>query len=422
MKKFFIIVTILTIVSIKGLTNIKFIGNYWINENYAKHIKTVQCYIKGWPLSDPVIKLNSNDVLYFSFDDLSAQPRTFYYTVKHCNLNWDFSNLSDFEYIDGYNYSTINNYQFSFNTTVDYIHYNLEIPNKDINLKNSGNYLLLISENPDFSNIIIAQKFYIYENLLEINSEIKKPGNVSLMKTHQKINFKINVKNFYLKNPLDEIKVIIKQNFREDNQISNLKPLYITNEFLDYSYDTETCFEGLNEFRYFDIKSTRYVAEYIDKIEFKNPYYHVYLKPGNSRYFQPYFYTKDLNGKFFIDVQEGRNPETDADYVYVYFTLNTDAPYIEGDVFLIGAFNGWNNDELYKMKYNFDKKQYELTCLLKQGYYNYMFAIKSSNKPFNCRLIEGSHFETTNDYYIFVYYGDYLSKYDRLIGYKKFNN
>jgi len=421
MKKTLIFVLIITIIFFKGFANIHITGNYWINDNYHNSIKTVQCHVKGWPLSDPVIKLNSDEVIYFSFDNLNSQPQSFYYTVKHCNSKWETSNLNEFEYIDGYYYSTITNYKNSFNTTIDYVHYSLEIPNHEIRLKSSGNYLLLISDNPDFKNIIIAQKFYIYENLLDISSEIKKPSNAFLMKTHQKINFKINIKNFYLKNPYDDLIVIIKQNFREDNQINNLKPLFVTNEYLDYSYDTETCFEGLNEFRYFDIKSTRYIAEYVDNIEFKNPYYYVYLKPCNPRYFTPYFYSKDLNGKYLIDVQEGRNPETDADYLFVNFILKADLPYIEGDVFVFGSFTGWSDNKNYKMNYNIDKKQYELTCLLKQGYYNYFFCIKNNNNFFNCRTIEGSHFETTNDYYIFVYYVDYTSKFERLIGYKKLN-
>jgi hypothetical protein len=68
------------------------------------------------------------------------------------------------------------------------------------------------------------------------------------------------------------------------------------------------------------------------------------------------------------------------------------------------------------MTFNYERKGYELNLLLKQGYYNYMYVLKEPSNPVaDETLIEGSHWETENDYTIMVYYRETGSLYDRLI-------
>jgi len=58
--------------------------------------------------------------------------------------------------------------------------------------------------------------------------------------------------------------------------------------------------------------------------------------------------------------------------------------------------------------------------LLKQGYYNYLYVVQDhTNKNTNLTFIEGSHYQTKNDYYIYVYYREIGKNYEQLIGFKK---
>ena len=94
-----------------------------------------------------------------------------------------------------------------------------------------------------------------------------------------------------------------------------------------------------------------------------------------------------------------------------------------GGVYVFGALCNWQCNKLNEMKWNMDEKQYELALLLKQGYYNYCYAWKDfTDNKVKINALEGSHFETENDYYIYVYYGKISDRYDRLIGYQKFNS
>ena len=72
------------------------------------------------------------------------------------------------------------------------------------------------------------------------------------------------------------------------------------------------------------------------------------------------------------------------------------------------------------MRYNAENEKYEQSLLLKQGYYNYQYVVKSPyEKGIDESLIEGTHFETNNDYSIYVYYHSSLEDRDMLIGIKR---
>ncbi|MBT7463619.1 MAG: DUF5103 domain-containing protein, partial [Bacteroidetes bacterium] len=70
---------------------------------------------------------------------------------------------------------------------------------------------------------------------------------------------------------------------------------------------------------------------------------------------------------------------------------------------------------------NYDSKSYEISTLLKQGYYNYQYRFKPERAPVDPSFFEGAFFETENDYLIFVYYQDFSLRYQQLVGFEIFN-
>ena len=52
---------------------------------YDDNIQTVLLFKEGDQLSEPVIRLNTNDRLRLSFDDFSNESFRFKYTLIHCN-------------------------------------------------------------------------------------------------------------------------------------------------------------------------------------------------------------------------------------------------------------------------------------------------------------------------------------------------
>ncbi len=107
-------------------------------------IKTVQCYPVGKPFAEPVIELGSGQQLIFSFDDLSQEQNSYTYKIVHCDPDWNPSGLSPFNYLSGFFSNPLEDYEYSYNTQVEYTHFSLLIPNDEIGIKISGNYILQV--------------------------------------------------------------------------------------------------------------------------------------------------------------------------------------------------------------------------------------------------------------------------------------
>jgi hypothetical protein len=240
---------------------------------------------------------------------------------------------------------------------------------------------------------------------------------------NQQVDFTVNYSGIELNDPYHDVFSFILQNWRWDNAKNNLKPeFYGDNELKYSSLSDKNIFAGGNEFRYFDIKSIRYQSEYVRKIDYLISNYHVYLFPSDNREFKPYFYWHDFNGKYYIAVQEQKNPDTDADYVYVYFTLPCDYMIEGGKVYLSGALNNWSFDSNNVMNYSNEHKAYECVMLLKQGWYNYEYVFrKDGSNDSVATLFEGSHYETENDYSVIVYCRNPRERYDRVLGIQTVN-
>ncbi|MCX6327007.1 MAG: DUF5103 domain-containing protein [Bacteroidia bacterium] len=388
------------------------------NHIFNEKIKTVQLYKEGWNLSYPVIKLNSNEKLILHFDLLDDQAETYYYTFVHCDKDWKKSDIFPTDYLDGFAENPIEDYQTSFNTTVGYFHYKLSFPNDRVNLKLSGNYILVIYPVDKPGEPAITQRFVLTEDAVKFDMTAHRPQMTKDNNNHQQVDFTVDYAGLNIIDPYRNVYAFILQNGRWDNAKRNLKPDFYGNNELKYnSLSDKNIFPGGNEYRYFDIKSIRYQTEYVKRIDYVIPKFNVYLYPSENREFKPYFYWKDFNGKYYIAVQEGQKPDIDADYVYVYFTLPSKQIISGGNMYVSGSLNNWAFDKNNLMAYNAERGEYECTMLLKQGWYNYEYVfLKDGNSDGTATLFEGSHYETENDYIVLVYYKNPHDRYDRVIG------
>ncbi|MCX6226297.1 MAG: hypothetical protein NTV01_16370 [Bacteroidia bacterium] len=97
--------------------------------------------------------------------------------------------------------------------------------------------------------------------------------------------------------------------------------------------------------------------------------------------------------------------------------LSTTDSIPDTDVYLFGGLTTWKIGPENKCTYNPANQSYEIDLLLKQGYYNYSYATRHrSDQNTDLVEIDGNHFETENDYYLFVYYRDIRERFDRLVG------
>lgn len=398
---------------------------YYENAVYEENIKTVQAYRDGFVLSNPVLGMQESLKLVFKFDDISPNVKDYYYTIIHCDADWNESYIAQEEYLSGFIENPVNDYAMSFNTAFEYVNYQIKLPNEEVKFKLSGNYVLVVYQDQDKEKRILTQRFHIFENAVTIEGTVRRATADAFKGTNHEVDFKVYHPNVPILNPRDEVKVVLMQNYRWDNAIRNLKPLYIRDGMLDYNYNRENVFKAGNEFRYFDNRTNRMNGENVIATDFHRPYFHKTLATDEVRSNKKFFSYQEMNGKYSIESQdqEVRDPDTECDYTFCHFTLHLDAPLLGGSINVFGALSNWNANKGNEMTYNFENGSYELSMLLKQGYYNYQYVyVPQGAKTADHTNIEGSFWQTENDYQVFVYYRDLAGRYDRLVGYRLLNS
>lgn len=393
------------------------------NSTDATHIKTVIFKPLAINKYAPIVSLN--ETLLLKFDDLNANETDYYYEIKHCDENWNPSNLLETEYVNGYAKDRIKNYENSFNTLQNYTHYTLTIPNEYTKLKISGNYLLTVFN--EENNPVFTRKFVVYQPKVTVGAAAYKSRDLTFVQTKQAVEFFINHPNFRINNPAKEIIPVILQNNNWQTEIRGLKPQFYRGTQILYKYNKETSFWAGNEFLFFDTKSIRHTSLNIARVTDEENLYHTHLYPNQQRAYDPYTLNPDINGNFVIRILNNDNPNTEADYSVVHFSLETIDNFENKDIYVTGAFNNWALTSENKLKFNTSTERYETSFLLKQGFYNYKFVTVEKDNSINNYDIDGSYFQTENDYTVLIYYKKIGSRYTEVIGVgyansKKLNN
>ena len=392
--------------------------------NYGQNIEqtTAPDFIKSIRLRPlkinvfaPIIKLG--EVIELSFDDLEGDEKNYSYTIIHCTYDWRRSKIGPTEYLSGLAEDNIRDYNNAFNTYQAYTHYKLTIPNERVAVKISGNYILQIKN--DFDELVFTRRFMVYEPKVTVGVSVHKSRNISLFNTHQNIQFTVNTGQFNINNPREEVKINIYQNNDWNTLVENLIPQFYSGNQLIYKYADKSLFEGGNEYLYFDTKNIRIATNNIQKVHLEQ-LYNTYLYVDEKRDDKPYTYYPDINGNFVIRMINNATAITEADYTWVYFRL--DAPFEKDKTFYVyGNFNDWQLAETNKMTFNTTQGYYETKLLLKQGFYNYKYITKTSS-DLEINSISGNFYQTENNYTVLVYFKEFGSRYDRLIGIGKANS
>ena len=200
----------------------------------------------------------------------------------------------------------------------------------------------------------------------------------------------------------------------------NLKPQFVSNQQLSYNYDFENSFTGGNEFRSFDTKDMSQNTISVQRTVLDSNYT-AFLTPDKMRALQKYAFLNDINGRYVVRKLD-RNGSVEADYVWVDFYLDAENPIPDGDVHVNGSFCDWQATSANKLNYDYDKKAYRGKVLMKQGYYDYQYVVKKPNGELDESYIEGSYWETDNEYLIIVYHREIGIRYDRVIAVMSLNN
>jgi hypothetical protein len=392
---------------------------------YSETIKTVVLYPGSATgddptryLRQPVVALDQNLPLTLEFDDLSPRGKSFRAKFIHCNADWSKSVLSDVEFTYEYNDYPITDFRQSFSTKVPYNHYVFQLPK----LKLSGNYLLIVYDDGD-RKPVLSRRFMVFEPLLKIGGGVVASSGIQEQRTAQQLDFSISHKGFPLASPQTDLKIVIRKNFRWDQSKTGFRPSSVNpfDQTLDFQFfKLENNFPGGNEFRYFDSRTLAGRGFGIQAIERSDEYTELILQVDKPRAQSPYFQTDDFNGYYIVDHRESRNGSLQGDYTPVEFTLKAEE-IPDREVYVNGAFNLWQLNEVNRMTYDPDNGVYHAIVMIKQGVVNYQYVIGFPDQGTSDEVVlEGNFAATENDYDVLVYFRPPAGRADRLVGYRTF--
>lgn len=401
---------------------------------YTDYIKSVKFHHRGLFTSMPIIDLQSSGQLELSFDDMDGGDREYRYYITYCNKDWTPSELNEIEYLEGFNGEEIQEIYYSFSTHVDYTHYRLSLPNEDVQFLLSGNYLLTIYDETDDKELVLTRRMMVVEPLVSVKANMRNPTNAEKYRSHQELEFSVLTNNIRISDPSNEIEVKILQNQRWDNALEGIAPRVTKRDELVFNYIDKLNFPAYNEFRFADIRSTRYVATGIHSIDINPDNTNILMQIDQFREGNDFYDYNDINGSYVIETQDEdlqfnlldqtvnfnnyqasiTDNHTKADYVNVIFTLDLGEVVLDSDIYLTGQFTDWQLKSECKMEYDYQRDLYIGEVMLKQGYYDYYYAMDRGDY-IDYEYIEGSWYETENEYTILVYYSPYGTDFDQLI-------
>lgn len=394
---------------------------------YRENIKTVKFTKYGDPIGYPVMRLNGNDLLELHFDDLDGGVKNYYYTFQLCNADWLPAQLNYFDYVRGYSQIRINNYKVSTIAITRYTHYQANIPDRNALPTKSGNYLLKVFLDGDTSKIAFTRRMLVVDDRLPVGAQVTQPFNQQYFQTHHRIQVQLETTNMDIRYPQQQLQVFILQNQKWDNALVVTQPTFIRQGMIQYSNENAMIFPAGKEYRWLNLRSFRLLGDRIIRQQNTNSSYELFVKDDYPRLPRQYFYYRDMNGWYVNETIDNLNPYWNADYAKVHFTFKPSGgiPYTQGELVIIGQLSNGGDDKESIMSYNRENGSYETTLFLKQGYYDYQYAVRqytNGHYQLNTSIPEQDAWETENNYMILVYYRELGGRSDQLLGIRQINS
>lgn len=384
-------------------------------------------------MAPPVIRMNSNDRLIVTFDEIAEDYRQLQYRLVHCNAGWQPSRLVESEYLEGFNVADIEDFAFSENTFVHFVNYRIIIPEPGMEPLVSGNYLLQVFDRDNIDDTLLQVRFMVSEDTAMIKGGATSRTDLGFNAEWQQLELSVDLPQLKGANPYQDIILTMKQNGSEITTRELKRPQRVEGETLYYHHLPELIFPAGNEYRRFESVSNGFPGMNVDSLRYGGTNYHVWLKPDRPRALRSYEFDQTQHGRFLVREYNATDSDIGADYITVNFTL--DLPEQRGmDIYVDGEMTHNTFTSANRMTYDHDARCYRLAMPLKQGAYNYRYLVFPANKnpmaqtsePFTTNgllnptaIVEGNKYETNNEYWTAVYYRAPGSRADRLLGFKQ---
>ena len=192
-----------------------------------------------------------------------------------------------------------------------------------------------------------------------------------------------------------------------------------------------------------DISSMQFRSENVRDVAEYSDGYSTILFSDEPRVFKNYIWRRDLNGMYIpynrdydrrripidslastvnlVNRYNYREQHLGTEYTEVLVTLEIPDD-MKKDIYVVGGVTDWKMLPEYRMTYDERIGAYTGRLYLKQGYYNYGYAVPDENGNPDFAILEGSWHAAENMYTLLTYFRPRGGQYDQLVGAHSFNS
>ena len=370
------------------------------------NIRSITFYKDGQIGEAPIIRLHSNDRLVLQFDDMSNNAGMFTVRLTHHNKDWSRSGLSSVDYVSSIQ-DQINDGVLSKADNPSYTHYRYTFPNESFKPLVSGNYLLHVY---DFStgNELFSLPFFVTEQRKQVETKILTLYNQEHNYLRHNQIFATYAYPEFVKFPQLDISIYFAQNqFWGRSKRADIKDISQIG-VIKFHNSRDNLFVANYEFRTLNLESrSSYnilesnTSTIPPKIVLRRDIVNLDVNPSQKSFFP------------FGEPERSRS----AEYSNVQFSLDVPSYVkINGPIYIYGSFNNWSIQDENAMKFDATTGLYTGSAFIKQGRYEYKYAVVQNGRIDDLRL-DASFASTRQQYYTFVYFRDPEMHYDRLLSY-----
>ena len=385
------------------------------NRIFSPQIKSLQVVVNQDFLSPAVMRLHTDDILQIAFDELSHDYHRYAYTIERCEADWTPSEeMFESDWLEGFNAIVIDDHEQSVNTIIPYTHYQLQIPNSQCRLKMSGNYRLHIIDDESQKELACVE-FMVTDQTMSLFMEASTNTDIDHNISHQQLSISLNYNNHIVTNPQEQIRMVVRQNDREDNSRLHVSPSFIQANGLRWQHHQQLIFDAGNEYHKYEVLDPSHPTMGIDYINWDGEQYQVYPFINEPR--PHYIYDEDADGAFYIRNSDNRENDTASEYVWVNYRLK--APELPFGRIIIQGMWTTEAPETYLMSYDEKERLYTASILQKQGYYSYQYLWQDQDGHLQTLPSEGNFYQTENRYQAYIYYKGTGERTWRLVSYRQ---
>ncbi len=378
----------------------------------APDVRTIQVYLTGDERNLPVVTLGTNETITLAFDLLETAGRPLSVYFYHADRTWR-RDLSPAEYLDSFQRDDLLDYQPSQGTDVPYVHYQYQFPNRTIDFRVSGNYIVRVTEQGMEEDVLFERTFFVSEQVAPLDVGLE-----NVLLSGQGYSAVQPVIRFtpppVLQGNAFNYTACFVRNGRFEAARCTDRPMLAEQPALQFYLPPEAAFETEVVDHFVDLGALR-VGGRIERIDRTTSPYRAYLEPDYARFggtgLDPL-----LNGQIVVEavVRGVAAPAVQAEYVETHFAyVPPDELPVSGDVFLSGSFNGWRTTPADRLEWVPERRRYEGAVLLKQGQYEYRYLVAQGRRVRPATTGAAPRLE--NLYSTFVYYRDLTLNTDRLV-------